>query len=309
MDLYFVGMKFNRQGAQKELNEFMMDELQGNCLLSYVNDRKEIDKRIAETNYKGKFFIDSGAFTMWTKGKSIDVDAYIDFINQRSDFIDLYGQVDFIPGDIVKGATKEQVEEAAKKTWENYLYMRPRMKKPEGLLYTFHVGEPYKYLKQALEWRDEEGKPIAYMALGGMVGKPMPIKQQFLDTCFEIIKKSSNPNIKIHAFGMTSFDLLEQYPITSADSTSYIMTAINGGIMTPSGILDVSTKKSYNSNHFSYLQDNYIEEFNKSIDKYGFSLQELSDSCNNRIIFNAKYMQEKANNLTYKPKLKTFKLF
>ena len=59
MDLYFVGMKFNRQGAQKELNEFMMDELQGNCLLSYVNDRKEIDKRIAETNYKGKFFIDS----------------------------------------------------------------------------------------------------------------------------------------------------------------------------------------------------------------------------------------------------------
>ena len=41
MDLYFVGMKFNRQGAQKELNEFMMDELQGNCLLSYVNDRKE----------------------------------------------------------------------------------------------------------------------------------------------------------------------------------------------------------------------------------------------------------------------------
>ena len=309
MDLYFVGMKFNRQGAQKELNEFMMDNLQGNCLLSYVNDRKEIDKRIDEINYKGKFFIDSGAFTMWTKGKQIDVDAYIDFINQRSDFIDLYGQVDFIPGDIIKGATKEQVEEAAQKTWENYLYMRPKMKNPDGLLYTFHVGEPYKYLKQALEWRDEEGKPITYMALGGMVGKPMPIKQQFLDTCFEIIKKSSNPNIRVHAFGMTSFDLLEQYPITSADSTSYIMTAINGGIMTSSGIIDVSTKKSRNSNHFSYLEDKYVEDFNRSIDKYGFTLQELSDSCNNRIIFNAKYMQEKANNIIYKPRLKTFKLF
>ena len=97
MDLYFVGMKFNREGSQKELNEFMMDTLQANCLLSYTNDKAEIDKRIKEPNYKGKFFIDSGAFTMWTKGKSVNVDEYIEFINQRCNFIDLYGQVDYIP--------------------------------------------------------------------------------------------------------------------------------------------------------------------------------------------------------------------
>lgn len=309
MDLYFVGMKFNRQGSQKKLNEFMMDTLQANCLLSYVNDKKEIDKRLKEKNYKGKFFIDSGAFTMWTQGKSINVDEYIDFINQRSDFIDLYGQVDFIPGDIVKGATKEQVVEAAQKTWENYLYMRPKMKNPNGLLYTFHVGEPYEYLKQALEWTDENGNYIPYIALGGMVGKPMPIKKSFLNTCFDIIKNSPNPNVKTHAFGMTSFDLLEQYPITSADSTSYIMTAINGSIMTSSGIIEVSSKKNYKRNYFTYLDNKYIEDFNKSISNYGFSLQELSESCNNRIIFNAKYMQEKANNLKYNPKLKPFKLF
>lgn len=97
VDLYFVGMKFDRKGSQKEVNEFMIDELRGNCLLSYANDKNQIDKRIKELNYKAKFFIDSGAFTMWTKGKKVNVDEYINFINDRSDFIDLYGQVDYIP--------------------------------------------------------------------------------------------------------------------------------------------------------------------------------------------------------------------
>lgn len=309
MDLYFVGMKFNRTGSQKELNEFMIDELNANCLLSYVNDKKEIDKRIKEKNYTGKFFIDSGAFTMWTKGKEINVDEYIDFINKRSDFIDLYGQVDYIPGDIVKGATKEQVEEAAEKTWQNYLYMRPKMKKPEGLLYTFHVGEPYEYLKQALEWKDENNNYIPYIALGGMVGKSNNIRKSFLDTCFNIIKNSPNSNVKVHAFGMTNFNLLAEYPITSADSSSYIMTAVNGGVMTERGVIEVSEQKNNNPNHFIHLDKNYIDSFNSFLAEYDITLEELSKSCNKRVITNAKYMLKKANNIQYKPRFKKFNLF
>lgn len=308
MDLYFVGMKFSRQGNQKELNEYMIDNLKANCLLSYANDKHEIDKRINEKNYKSKFFVDSGAFTMWTKNKSIDVDEYIKFINDRYEHIDLYGQVDYIPGNIKTGATKEQVNEAAKKTWENYLYMRPKMKKPEGLLYTFHVGEPYDYLRQALEWKDENGNPIPYIALGGMVGKSTCIKEQFLDSCFEIIKNSSNPTVKVHAFGMTSFGLLSQYPITSADSTSYIMTAINGGVMTSVGVIDVGESNSKSFNYFKYLNNDDIDIFNSNILK-DFTLDELANDCNKRIMYNAKFMQEKANNINYKPKLKSFKLF
>lgn len=227
-----------------------------NRLFSYLNDKKIIENYISfirSNNSNLKLFIDSGAFTAWTQGNIINVDEYINWINVRNDCIYLYGQIDFIPGDIVKGATKEQVKEAAEKTWQNYLYMRPKMKNPNGLLYTFHVGEPYEYLKQALEWTDENNNHINYIALGGMVGKPMPVKESFLDTCFEIIKKSSNPNVKVHAFGMTSFSLLKKYPITSADSTSWIMTGANGSIMTDYGIIQVSDNKSNLSNHYSHL--------------------------------------------------------
>lgn len=299
MDLYFAGSgNIEYQFIQHNFNR----------LQSYLNEKTNIEYLITN-KLKGKLFIDSGAFTAWTKGKIIDVDAYINWLNDRSDYIYLYGQLDSIPGDIIKGATREQVEEAAEKTWQNYLYMRPKMNNPDGLLYTFHVGEPYKYLKQALQWRDENNKPIAYIALGGMVGKPMPVKKAFLDTCFEIINNSSNPNVKVHAFGMTSFDLLEQYPITSADSTSWIMTAANGGIMTDVGIINVSSSKKNLPEHYSHLDIEHQQEFNKKLEKYGFTLNELAEDYKKRELLNMMFMQEKANNIVYKSKAKPYKLF
>ena len=158
MDLYLVGPE--KENIMKAVTE----DMKSNMLFNYIDGKRATDKYKEQIKPK-KLFIDSGAFSAWTKGKEIDVDEYIDWINERADFIDLYGQIDVIPGDRIKGHTQKQVEEAAQATWENYLYMRPRMKKPEGLLYTFHVGEPYSYLEQALDWRDEEGKPFPYMAL------------------------------------------------------------------------------------------------------------------------------------------------
>lgn len=297
MELYLVGPE------KSEIMDDVLKNNKSNMLFNYIDGKKVVDK-LREKFTTNKLFIDSGAFSAWTKGKEINVDEYIKFINDRADYIYLYGQVDCIPGDIVHGATDEQVKDAAKRTWENYLYMRPKMKNPDGLLYTFHVGEPYEYLKNALEWRDEKGNPIPYIALGGMVGKPTPVKDRFLHDCFSIIKQSSNPNVKVHAFGMTSFDLLSQYPITSADSTSWIMTGANGNIMTDYGIIAVSDKMKKLPEHYSHLPKEVQQEFCANIEKYGFTLKELESSRDKRIMHNARYMQEKANNLTFKPKPK-----
>ena len=194
LDLYLAGMADEKKRTHDEV-------MPSNVLFSYENlqVKKAKDFDIYHT-FGSKLFIDSGAFSMWTKGVEVNVDEYIDWINKRAKYIDLYGQVDAIPGNRTGGApTYQEVREAAQKTWDNYLYMRPRMKKPEGLLYTFHVGEPKEFLKQALEWTDENGKHIPYIALGGMVGKTTQVRRNFLKMCFDIIKKSSNPNVKVHA--------------------------------------------------------------------------------------------------------------
>ena len=302
MDLYLVGPE------KENIMEVVTNEVKVNMLFNYIDGKKATDKYKEKIKPK-KLFIDSGAFSAWTKGKEIDVDEYINWINDRSDFIDLYGQIDVIPGDRVKGHTQEQVEEAAMLTWKNYLYMRPKMKNPDGLLYTFHVGEPYDYLKKALEWTDDEGKHIPYIAFGGMVGKPTPMKKSFLDNCFKIIQKSSNPNVKTHAFGMTSFPLLEQYPITSADSTSWIMTGANGSIMTEVGIIAVSDQMAKLPEHYSHLPKQHQDTFNSLIAEFGFTLDELRESRDNRIMFNARYMNKKARELKYIPGPKKIALF
>ena len=289
MDLYLVGPE-----KANILEEVF--KLEANMLFNYVDGKNATDAY--KTNIKpGKLFIDSGAYPAWTRGAGIDVDEYITWINERADYIDLFGQVDVIPGDKIHGATTQQVIEAAEKTWENYLYMRERVKYPERLLYTFHVGEPIQYLERALEWKDPQGNLIPYIALGGMVGKSESIRRSFLDNCFDAIRRSSNPNVKVHAFGMTTFKLLSNYPITSADSTAWIMTGANGGIMTDVGVITVSEQQSNQSSHYSHLPKHLQKAFEESIKEFGFTLEKLSTCRDSRIIHNARYMIKRAKNI------------
>lgn len=247
-----------------------------------------------------KLFIDSGAYSAWTQGVKINVDDYINWINARSNYINLYGQVDTIPGVKNGIVSLQEVREAAEKTWENYLYMRPKMNNPEKLLYTFHVNEPIEFLKQALNYRDTNG-PISYIALGGMVGKPFDVRRNFLNAVFDVIKKSANPNIKVHAFGMTDSRLLEEFPITSADSTGWLMVGSTGSIMTDYGNIVVSLNQSDSTDHYIHFPDEFLVKFKSDIEKFGFMLNDLSDDPHKRMIYNVRYMDDRVSKIQYRP--------
>lgn len=307
MDLYLVGPE--KDNILKET----IDKDNNNMLITYGTPTlidKELKRRKNNKDKISKLFIDSGAFTAWTRGKKIDIDEYIKFINERSEYIHIYCQLDVIPGEVHRVATKEEGIEAGKKTWENYLYMYPRMKEPQKMLYCFHLGEPLEWFQRALDWRDNLGRPMQYLAIGGIMGKPKDIRIKFLTKIEEMIKNSFNPNIKVHALGMTSFDVLEKFPfITSADSTSWIMTGANGMIMTDYGSIIVSDKQSIDFKHYNNLPSEARKVIDIEINKYGFKIEDLINSRDNRIILNAKYLQDKANNIIYKPLKKNNKLF
>ena len=284
IDIYFAGT----QCAEAEA---LVKEKALCRLFSYYNDQSAINKRFNE-NVPGKFFIDSGAFTAWTRNATIDVDKYINFLNENCDEITLAGQVDKIAGSPDRTATPEEQLEASKATWENYLYMYERLKNPQMVLYTFHIGENFDFLRQALDWRDKNGNPFTYMALGGTVGKPVKQKKEWFDQCWDIIKNSSNANVHVHAFGMTSLKLLENYPFTSADSTSWIMTGANGGILSKFGTIQVSENGKNDPTYYEHLPKMERDIFVQEVLKSGYSMEELQTNYKARVCYNMLYLYE-----------------
>lgn len=298
-DFYFTGVH-----NASDIADLLIEE-DACVLLSQLNERNNIYKwidRLKETpNSKCKLFIDSGAFSAWTKGKQIDVDEYISFINTYKDYLTVCASVDTIPGAprTSEVASAEQVRDAAEKTWENFLYMRSKMEDVDKLLYTFHAGEPWEFLERALSYSDDKG-PINYIALGGLVGKNEKVLLSFLDKAFSYIKASNNKNLKVHAFGMTRLNYLEEFPFTSADSTSWLQTANFGSIMINGKSICLSDRKLLDDDNLINKNTAIKDDIFKLIESRGFTFEELSSESEKRLMFNVKDFLNWAKNYQFR---------
>lgn len=306
-NLYFAG------SYNKKSDTFILS-VNCNRLFSQLNERNAINQFIdikSKLNSSSKLFIDSGAWSAHSKGKSIYVDEYIDFLNKNDKHFYIYAQLDKIPGEYRKPKTLQQKLEAPELSWQNYLYMKDKVRNRDKLLPIFHQGEDYKWLVNMLEYvHSDTLKHIPYIGISPANDVTVSEKIIFIDKCFEIIKKSNNPNVKTHAFGMTSLKVLEQYPFTSADSTSWIMTAANGGIMTDIGIIMVSENQKYDKNHILNISSENRMFVENMINKYGFNLKEVSTDYIKREMFNVAFLKNWSDNYVYRPlKVKKSPLF
>lgn len=286
-DLYFAG-------SQNQLAEDYMMTHDCNRLLSYYNDKSIINKWL---EYKknnpqciNKLFIDCGAYTAFTQDVIIDIDTYVNYINEIIDYVDIVASLDVIGG---KG-----VSDTDKKTYENYLYLKQHIKNPHKLLPTFHQGDKLEYLEKYLNDKD-----IHYMALGGLVGSNKESLTNFFKTCYTTINKV-RPDMCVHAFGMTSKPLLKSFPFTSADSTGWIMAAANGAIMSEWGVINVSEKtKGDKDNYFNFdpITQSKIKSY---VEQHGFTMEECCSDYKVRTLLNIIYLKEFSDK--HKPTLKPF---
>ena len=292
-DLYFAGAR------NKFADEHLL-KLGANRLQSQLIDRKNIEIWCNEKCDKSKLFVDSGAYTAYTKGNVVDADDYIQYINSITVNLTIFAQLDKIPGRFNQPKSKKDMEEAPIKSWENYLYMRERVLEPDKLLPIFHQGEDFKHLRNMLEWVDEKGEHIPY--IGVSPAFDLPGLENFLDISFGIIKNSSNPNVKTHAFGMTRLEVLEKYPYTSADSTSWKLSAAMGSIYTPYGTIYVSDRGKYNKDYIFNQPKEAVEKITEYINKQGFSVNDIAKYDYLRYIININYLYDWAQNYKFKGK-------
>ena len=276
MDLYYVGK------ADNKIKSYMK-KLKANRLLSYVLDKKEI---INSLNDGIPIFMDSGAFSAFTKGKKIDIDEYIEFINFYGDKLKLIASLDVINEPL--------------KSYNNYEYIYDKINYKDKLIPCFHLGEPLEYLDRYLE-----DLKVKYLAIGGLAINKKNQNRNVIEGIVNYIR-NKNKTIKIHLFGISNVDLIKNLDITSIDSSTWIRRAIYGDILNP-----IDCKAYHLGNKNKLKMEEYEDLINndaKTILKdLSLTFEDLKNPSN-RTLFNLISFQKYLTKLTINQKIKQ-KLF
>ena len=137
-DLYFAGTKNN-------IVEPYLQAHNANRLCSQLIDRRCVDWWITHKSNDSKLFLDSGAYTAYTKGVVLSVDDYINYINSITSHLTIVAQLDTIPGRFNQPKTQEEIKNAPRLSWDNYLPLNGRIIHfPQSTLFLFFfIKEEY----------------------------------------------------------------------------------------------------------------------------------------------------------------------
>lgn len=142
-------------------------------------------------------FADSGGFSAMTQGAQIDVVEYANWIKRYKHLFTTYANLDVI-GD-------------AEETRDNQKRLEDLGLEP---LPVFHTGENWEYL----EWYVER---YPYIALGGMVPY-MRHQKKIIPWIIKAYKLAAGRSV-FHGFGATSWNVINNFPWYSVDSSSWGM--------------------------------------------------------------------------------------
>jgi len=216
---------------ERTIGELINDAGSRNLLVSYAFG----DKIIREWDGAVKsavepeisLIIDSGAFSAWTSGLIIDIQAYARFcmsIIDKYEFRSIYPvNLDKIPSRPGQAPTLAQVEDSAEVGIANARILRDAGLEP---IEVFHQGEPIKFLHKMV---DNERARGVYIGLSPANDVGTKGRRVWLDEVFSLLN-TKYVSVDTHGFGVTSFDLVKDYPWTTVDSAAYRIAAGYGTV-------------------------------------------------------------------------------
>lgn len=236
------------------------------------------------------FFLDSGAFTAYSRGKIITVEEYGGYLQRYHEQIDIYANLDAIP----RSPSERDRQIGAEQTLANQQALEAMGLKP---IPVFHMGEPWEYLVEYL-------KNYEYICLGGLVsvGK----LDSYLDEVWGrfLVDGAGRPTHKIHGFGLTSLRHLSSYPWWSVDSSTWLVHAKYGIITVPPkkvggwdflspptllGVGAQSSLKMEEGRHYSSLTEHHQSLIREYLDSIGTKIENLQGHPSDRFVVNLEY--------------------
>ena len=238
----------------------------------YIHRPRYVEK-IKKDNTK--VFLDSGAFSAFTKGIEVDIKAYCRYIQDNMEIIET--TENSVCASVLDGIGDPQL------TYENQMTMQGLGVTP---LPCFHYGEDERYLDYYVENYD-------YITIGGMVPISTPQLKLWLDRLWEdhLTHADGTPKIKVHGFGLTSLPLMMRYPWYSVDSSTWVQWAANGMILEPGvgqiNISDRSSSRKIENQHIDNIAAVQREAIEKKIESFGFDPERLATEYISRWVYNA----------------------
>lgn len=220
-------------------------------------------------------FLDSGAFSAWSKGVTIDMRAYCDYIKRNDDILlkvdgDLWASVLDAIGD-------------AEQTFQNQLAMEKLGVRP---LPCFHFGEDPKYLEYYVA-------NYTSITIGGLVGKSDNVTRPWLDMIWEkyMIDGAGRPKLRVHGFGLTRPDLMRRWPWYSTDSSSWVQIAAAGGVLVlpEARVISVSSQspnRKVENQHLTTIPEVMRTAVNAKLRSYGGDPERLQTEYLSRWCYN-----------------------
>lgn len=240
----------------------------------YIKGERHI-KLIQEDNRQ--IFLDSGAFSMFTKGVTIPLSDYSEFIKKNQGVIEVASVMDGIGDPALTYENQKKLEDLG-----------------VSVLPCFHYGEDPRYLEYYLANYD-------HITLGGMVPISTPDLYKWLDFIWGnyLTDDEGYPTHKVHGFGLTVLDLMKRYPWYSVDSTSWVLTGRFGSIFIakPDGremklaISDQSPKLKDINQHYDSMSEVDRHSIKTMVESKGFDIDELRSIYWKRDLWNIAYFK------------------
>lgn len=245
--------------------------------------------------YKGDVMMDSGAFSA-RKGKPIDVNKYIAFINQRPKYVRFFVSVDLIQHDV--NVAHLTMEQKCQVSLDNFEKILKGVWCPERIAPVYHFGEPQWVLDAYLALCRQYGSKYICFGLGSnMSGKnsnPGREPRQYAQRICARIREAI-PDMWIHLLGYNHPKDLPYIDCNSSDSTGYAVSARYGHLICQYGDLAITdlTKKSASHPHFTKKWGDVTEAtLKKYVEGRGWDYEALKNGTDERACFNAQYIDE-----------------
>lgn len=275
--IYTAGFKINGTLYNRLTeNEKYQRRFAGACNLlesfHYIGKQRSVDMIRAD---KVQVFLDSGAFSMWSLGASVDIKAYCDYIKKNEDIIR--------KDDGVLLASVMDAIGDADGTLQNQKVMESMGVTP---LPCFHFGEDPKYLLHYVS-------NYEYITLGGMVAQETWQLRLWLDEVWDkyLVDGSGRPKIKVHGFGLTTPELMRRYPWWSVDSSSWVQQAKVGMVLLlPEAkgmdVSDRSPRRKIAGQHYMNLPEVHRQAIAAKLLAEGVDLERMQSTYLSRWTYN-----------------------